>query len=102
MISCRQHLAVAGVLLVYLALALPLPFVLLDHDLGLLSGSAAHTALDDHAWLDHAAGAGLASDGVGIMSSDLAARFEAVCDALRISQPITVPSVRGPPPSLQF
>ncbi len=48
--------------LAYLVLALPLPSALLDHELGLLSGDPAHTVLDDHAWPDHAAGAGGVSE----------------------------------------
>lgn len=52
-----------AILVVYLSLALPLPTVLLDHELGLLMGDPAHTVLDDHAWLDHAAGSGLSESG---------------------------------------
>lgn len=51
------------ILAAYLALAVPLPAVLLEHELGLLSGDPAHTVHDDHAWLDHAAGSGLSESG---------------------------------------
>ncbi|HNO33899.1 MAG TPA: hypothetical protein PKK30_06300 [Nitrospira sp.] len=54
---------IMALLIGYLLLALPLPTVLLDHELGLLMGDAAHTVLDDHAWLDHAAGSGLSESG---------------------------------------
>ena len=47
------------ILAAYLALAVPLPAVLLEHELGLFTGDPAHTVHDDHAWLDHAAGSGL-------------------------------------------
>lgn len=50
---------IIAILVVYLSLALPLPTVLLDHELGLLMGDPAHTVLDNHAWLDHVAGSGL-------------------------------------------
>ena len=91
-----------GALLAYLALALPLPFVLLDHELGLLTGNSAHTAHDDHAWLDHAAGAGLASGDVGLVQAEpvelLAVPF---CNGPTFS-PVLCPSVRGPPPHILF
>ena len=54
---------IMALLIGYLLLALPLPTVLLDHELGLLMGDAAHTVLDDHAWLDHATGSGLSESG---------------------------------------
>lgn len=57
---------VYGLLLAYALLAMPLPGVLLDHELGLLTHDPAHTALDEHAWLDHAAGAGMTSTDAGI------------------------------------
>ncbi len=63
MIRGRAHGAIILLLTAYLALALPLPTVLLDHELGLLTGDLAHTVLDDHAWLDHAAGSGLSESG---------------------------------------
>lgn len=47
------------ILAAYLALAVPLPAVLLEDELGLFTGDPAHTVHDDHAWLDHAAGYGL-------------------------------------------
>lgn len=51
------------ILAAYLALAVPLPAVLLEHELGLFTGDPAHTVHDDHAWLDHAAGSGLSESG---------------------------------------
>lgn len=63
MIRGRAARASILMLSLYLALALPLPMVLLEHELGVLTGDPAHGALDDHAWLDHAAGAGLSECG---------------------------------------
>lgn len=51
------------ILAAYLVLAVPLPVVLLDHELGLFTGDPSHTTLDGHAWLDHAAGFGLSETG---------------------------------------
>jgi len=90
----------AGALLAYLALALPLPFVLLDHELGLLTGNPAHTMQDDHAWLDHAAGSGLASGDAGIAAIDLIARLSPPVPATCEASPLQSPSVRGPPPAI--
>ena len=86
--------------LAYLLLALPLPVVLLDHELGLLSGDPAHTVLDDHAWLDHAAGAGLASGDVGILSSELVVLCEPRPESCVAHAPVASPSVRAPPLTL--
>ncbi|MCS6290472.1 MAG: hypothetical protein H8K10_16060 [Nitrospira sp.] len=61
--SASARALIMAILVVYLSLALPLPTVLLDHELGLLMGDVAHTVLDDHAWLDHAAGSGLSEAG---------------------------------------
>ncbi len=84
-------------MLAYLALALPLPAVLLVHELGLLSGDPAHTVLDDHAWLEHAAGSGLASDGAGIMEIELIAPLILPAQPGYESTGVPSPSVRGPP-----
>lgn len=59
MIRGRACRAIILILPLYLALALALPMVLLDHELGVLTGDPAHTVHDDHAWLDHVAGSGL-------------------------------------------
>ena len=86
-----------GALLAYLALVLPLPFVLLDHELGLLTGDPTHTAVDDHAWIDHAAGDGFAPGEVEVVPIDIAAFFALVPPSDGQS-PIAIRlSVRGPP-----
>lgn len=94
----RLHrILLVGVLFAYVVLALPLPFVVLDHELGLLTGDPTHTTLDDHAWLDHAAGTGLASgeaDVIPIDSAVLCARF--FSSHIQSSNGIGL-SVRGPP-----
>ena len=83
--------------LAYLVLALPLPAALLDHELGLLSGDPAHSVLDDHAWLDHAAGAGLASDDGGAVAVDPAVPLILPTQPGYESAGVLFPSVRGPP-----
>ncbi len=63
MIRGRACSASILILPLYLALALALPMVLLDHELGVLTGDPFHGDLDDHAWLDHAAESGLSECG---------------------------------------
>lgn len=92
-----HHILLAGALLAYLALALPLPFVLLDHELGLLTGDPTHTTLDDHAWLDHAAGAGLFSCEVEVVPVDIPVCFVLFPPLYFESSTVLTPSVRGPP-----
>jgi hypothetical protein len=92
----------AGALLAYLALALPLPFVLLDHELGLLTGDPTHSVHDDHAWLDHAAGDGMAASN-GDIAPDILIAIDFSLDrsVVELSR-VYLPSVRGPPPHAVF
>lgn len=81
-----------------LVLTLPLPLVLLDHQLGLLMGNPAHTTLDDHAWLDHAAGVGEVSDGRATCTAEVYAPTIGSIQVPSASFQVSLPSVRGPPP----
>ncbi len=83
--------------LAYLALALPLPFVLLDHQLGLLTENPAHTALDDHAWFDHAAGVGEVSEESASCPANVHASTVGPIQVLSDSFDVLLPSVRAPP-----
>ncbi len=98
MTQSRLHrILLAGALLAYLALALPLPFVLLDHEVGLLTGDPTHSVHDDHAWLDHAAGTGLASGEPEIVLIDIATLLR-LFPTGHVQSPIAIRlSVRGPP-----
>jgi len=92
-----HRIFLAGALLAYLALALPLPFVLLDHAWGILTGDPTHSAHDDHAWLDHAAGDGMAASDVGVAPDTLIA-VDSSPDWLFVeSLRVYLPSARGPP-----
>lgn len=94
----RLHrILLAGALLAYLALALPLPFLLLDHEVGLLTGDPTHSVHDDHAWLDHVAGDGMASSDGGIAPDTLIAVDPLPDRSLFESLRVHLPSVRGPP-----
>lgn len=95
-----QRLLFLIVLLAYLALALPLPFVLLDHELGILTGTPAHTVQDIHAWLDHAAGAGITSGDIVAQLVDCVVPVHPPVDAYHKAVGVHAPSGRGPPPSI--
>lgn len=86
-----------GALLAYLALTLPLPFVLLDHELGILTGDPTHTAVDDHAWLDHAGGDGMAASDGAAVPDDLLAVDPLLDPPFFESLRVQLPSARGPP-----
>jgi hypothetical protein len=91
-----------GALLAYLALALLLPFVLLDHEVGLLTGDLTHSTDDAHAWLDHAAGDGMAASNADVTPDTLIAvdllPYWSFFESLRVH----LPSARGPPPHAVF
>ncbi|MBM4127597.1 MAG: hypothetical protein FJ247_09665 [Nitrospira sp.] len=94
----RLHrIFLVSALLAYLALALPLPFVLLDHEWGILTGDPTHSVHDDHAWFDHAAGAGLASCEAEVVPVDVAVSFVLSPPLYFESSTVLTPSVRGPP-----
>lgn len=92
-----HQILLLGTLLAYLVLALPLPAVLLDHEIGLLTGDPSHTINDDHAWLDHAAGAGLASCEAEVIPVDVVGSFALSPTLYFESSTVLQPSVRGPP-----
>ncbi len=99
----RLHrISLAVVLLAYLAFALPLPFVLLDHELGLVTGTPAHTVQDIHAWLDHAAGVGITAGEIVTQLVDLADPVGPPVDAYHEAVGVHAPSGRGPPPSISL
>lgn len=96
----HQRLLFLVVLLAYLALALSFPVVLLDHELGLLTGNPAHTVHDAHAWLDHAAGAGITAGETATQLVESAGPIGSPGDAYQEAVGVHAPSGRGPPPSI--
>lgn len=94
-----HRILLVGALLAYLALALPLPFVLLDHQWGILTGDPTHSADDDHAWLDHAVGDGMAASDVGAAPDTLITVDPFPDRSVVESRRVHLPSARGPPHS---
>lgn len=82
----------------YLVLTLPLPLVLLDHQLGLLTGNPAHTSQDEHACLDHAAGVGEVPEASVARALEGYASTTGPIQVPSASFDVSLPSVRGPPP----
>lgn len=99
MIRSRACGAIIVILIAYLALALPLPMVLLDHELGVLTGDPAHTVLNDHAWLDHAAGSGITPSDGGILILVLVVSLALPLEHSGQSADLLSPSGRGPLPA---
>lgn len=97
-LRCRHICLIALVAGFYLLVALPLPFLLVDHYAGLAAGDPEHSAVDIHVWLEWAAGASLSGAVLVLASAPLLALPTTVVQAL-------VPSVllvsalrsRGPP-----
>jgi hypothetical protein len=97
-LRCRHICLIALVAGFYLLVALPLPFLLVDHYSSIAAADPEHSAVDIHVWLEWAAGASLSGAALVLASAPLPALPIAVVQAL-------VPSVflasalrsRGPP-----
>jgi len=59
---------VAVVAVLYVLVALPLPYLLVDHYSAMQSGDPSHSDLDIHAWLEWAAGSSLSGSGLVVPS----------------------------------
>ncbi|MCS6285368.1 MAG: hypothetical protein H8K08_08050 [Nitrospira sp.] len=59
---------VAAVAILYALVALPLPYLLVDHYSAMQSGDPSHSDLDIHAWLEWAAGSSLSEAGLVVPS----------------------------------
>lgn len=55
----KQLILIALVVALYLLVALPLPYLLVDHYSAVAAGDTAHSAVDIHVWLEWAAGSSL-------------------------------------------
>jgi hypothetical protein len=74
---------IAAVAMVYVSVALPLPYLLLDHDVAMQAGDPSHSDVDAHAWLEWVAGSSLSGAGPVLPS------------ALAPSLPVTIPSTHA-------
>lgn len=58
----RQSFLIALLVGLYLMVALPLPYLLVDHYAAMLAADANHSASDIHVWLEWAAGSSLSGE----------------------------------------
>lgn len=78
-----QALLIAAIAMLYVLVALPLPYLLLDHYSAIQAGDANHSDVDIYAWLEWAAGSSLSGAGPVLPS------------ALAPSLPVTIPSTHA-------
>jgi hypothetical protein len=97
-LRCRHICLIALMTSFYLLVALPLPFLLVDHYSSIAADDPEHSAADIHVWLEWAAGASLSGAALVLASAPLPAVPLAVVQ-------VFIPSVflasalrsRGPP-----
>jgi hypothetical protein len=94
----RQSVLIALLVGLYLLVALPLPYLLVDHDAAMLAADANHSASDIHAWLEWAAGSSL-SGGKLVFFHSQAMVGSSVIPPSRIPSMLLASSLRsrGPP-----
>lgn len=93
-----RTILIAAVAILYVLVALPLPYLLVDHYSAMQAGDTSHSDVDIHAWLEWAAGSGL-SVAVPVLPSVLVPSHPVAISSPQIfSAPLdfTLPS-RGPP-----
>lgn len=77
-----RTILIAAVAILYVMVALPLPYLLVDHYSAMQAGDTSHSDVDIHAWLEWAAGSSLSGTGL-------------------VLSPVLVPSLVSANPSLQ-
>lgn len=80
----RQSFVIALLVGLYLLVALPLPYLLVDHYAAMLDSDANHSASDIHVWLEWAAGSSLSGETLVVFLSQA------------IVGSNSIPSVRAP------
>ena len=96
----KQFILIVLIAGLYLLVALPLPYVLVDHYSAMLAGDAGHSDVDIHVWLEWAAGSSLSGGKlVFFVSQPLVGSCTA--PSFRISSILLASSLqaRGPPTS---
>lgn len=93
-----RPILIAAVAILYVLVALPLPYLLVDHYSAMQAGETSHSDVDIHAWLEWAASSGLSVAGpvlpsVPVLSRPVAISSPGIFSALLA---FTLPS-RGPP-----
>lgn len=91
---------ITTVAMLYVLVALPLPYLLLDHYSAMQAGDTNHSDVDIHAWLEWAASSGL-SGTVPVLPSVQAPSFSPSIPSVQVFSVLlgSVLHSRGPPPA---
>jgi hypothetical protein len=95
-----QAQLIAAVATLYMLVALPLPYLLLDHYSAMQAGDTNHSDVDIHAWLEWAAGSSL-SGTLPVLPSVPAPSFSPSIPSVQVFSVLlgAVLHSRGPPPA---
>ncbi len=66
-VQLTRTMLIAAVAMLYVLVALPLPYLLVDHYSAMQAGDTSHSDVDIHAWLEWAASSSLS--GIGLVLS---------------------------------
>ncbi len=97
-LQLTRPILIAAVAILYVLVALPLPYLLVDHYSAMQAGDTSHSDVDIHAWLEWAASSGL-SVAVPVLPSILVPSRPVAVPSPQIFSALldfTLPS-RGPP-----
>ncbi len=97
-VQLTRTILIAAVAILYVLVALPLPYLLVDHYSAMQAGNTSHSDVDIHAWLEWAASSGL-SVAVPVLPSVLIPSPPVAIPSPQIFSALldfTLPS-RGPP-----
>ena len=97
-VQLTRTILIAAVTMLYVLVALPLPYLLIDHYSSIQAGDTNHSDVDIHAWLEWAAGSSL-SGTVLIVPSVPAPSLSLTIPSVRVFSVLlgSVLHSRGPP-----
>ncbi|MGE0644792.1 MAG: hypothetical protein AB7P24_14070 [Nitrospira sp.] len=89
---------IAAVAIVYAVVALPLPYLLVDHYSAVQAGDTNHSDVDIHAWLEWATGSSLSGSDLVLSSALLQSAILPIPSVLECAKLlVAVLYARGPP-----
>ena len=97
-LQLTRPILIVAVAILYVLVALPLPYLLVDHYSAMQAGDTSHSDVDIHAWLEWAASSGLSS-AVPVLPSILVSSRPVAIPSPQVFSALldfTLPS-RGPP-----
>lgn len=97
-VQVTRVMFIAAVTMLYVLVALPLPYLLVDHYSAMQAGDTSHSDVDIHAWLEWAASSSLSGIGLVLPSILLSSDILPIPLAQEFSNLLlSVPYPRGPP-----